>query len=126
GAGEPLAVQRERRAAPMGGCRLRDPGRHRGRPDGRLTLPSGAPDQSRAARPRSDGLLWAVFIAIATATQLTFKWAGSSLEEQEFGPAFLGAALAKPSVWLAIAGYLAMFVLWIEILKRAPLSRAYL
>jgi drug/metabolite transporter (DMT)-like permease len=35
------------------------------------------------------------------------------------------AALAKPSVWTAIAGYLTMFVLWIEILRRLPLSRAF-
>ena len=39
---------------------------------------------------------------------------------------FLLSALAKPSVWAAIAGYIAMFVLWIDILKRVPLSRAYL
>jgi len=29
-------------------------------------------------------------------------------------------------VWAAIVGYIAMFVLWIDILKRVPLSRAYL
>jgi drug/metabolite transporter (DMT)-like permease len=86
--------------------------------------PSDAASQATPARPET--LLWAVFIAVATATQLVFKGAGSQLEDQEFGFAFLGAALAKPSVWAAIAGYITMFVLWITILKRTPLSRAYL
>ena len=90
-------------------------------------MAAGSPDaQSPAAPPRSHGTLWALFIAFATATQLTFKWAGSELEDQELGLAFLGAALAKPSVWAAIVGYVGMFVLWIDILKRTPLSRAYL
>ena len=80
----------------------------------------------RPISARSETLLWAVFIAIATATQLTFKWAGSQLGNQDFGLEFLLSALAKPSVWAAIAGYIAMFVLWIDILKRVPLSRAYL
>ena len=86
--------------------------------------PSDAASHATPARPET--LLWAVFIAVATATQLVFKWAGSELEDQELGLAFLAAALAKPSVWAAIAGYITMFVLWITILKRTPLSRAYL
>jgi len=65
-------------------------------------------------------------VTLATATQLAFKWAGSQLGEQEFGLVFLTSAVAKPSVWVAIGGYTAMFVLWINILQRVPLSRAYL
>jgi drug/metabolite transporter (DMT)-like permease len=73
-----------------------------------------------------EALLWAGFILIATATQLAFKWAGSELQDQDFGLAFLDAAVRKPSVWVAICGYVTMFALWINILKRVPLSRAYL
>ena len=80
---------------------------------------------SRTALPKSEALLWAAFTAFATATQLAFKWAGSELEGQELGLGFIGAALARPSVWTAIAGYVTMFVLWIEILRRIPLSRAF-
>src|SRR5262245_31721150 len=75
---------------------------------------------------RSEALLWLIFVTLATATQLAFKWAGSELGDQELGLAFLTDALAKPSVWVAIAGYAAMFALWINILRRVPLSRAYL
>jgi drug/metabolite transporter (DMT)-like permease len=84
-----------------------------------------SPTPARSPR-RSEALLWLVFVALATATQLAFKWAGSELEDQELGLAFLTNALGKPSVWVAIAGYAAMFALWINILRRVPLSRAYL
>ena len=86
----------------------------------------GTPTSAPQAPGRSDVLLWLVFVTLATATQLAFKWAGSELGDQELGVAFLADALAKPSVWVAIAGYAAMFALWINILRRVPLSRAYL
>jgi drug/metabolite transporter (DMT)-like permease len=84
-----------------------------------------SPTPARSPR-RSEALLWLIFVALATATQLAFKWAGSELEDQELRLAFLANALGKPSVWVAIAGYAAMFALWINILRRVPLSRAYL
>jgi drug/metabolite transporter (DMT)-like permease len=83
------------------------------------------PDDGLRGVPRSETLLWTIFIAFATATQLAFKWAGSDLEGQEFGLGFVVAALAKPSVWTAIVGYATMFMLWINILRRVPLSRAF-
>ena len=86
----------------------------------------GTPTAAPRAPGRSEVLLWLVFVTLATATQLAFKWAGSELGDQELGVAFLADALAKPSVWVAIAGYAAMFALWINILRRVPLSRAYL
>jgi drug/metabolite transporter (DMT)-like permease len=90
-------------------------------------LSSDRSDAARfALRGRSEALLWSLFIVLATATQLAFKWAGSELEGQDFGLAFIGAALVKRSVWMAILGYVSMFVLWINILKHAPLSRAFL
>ena len=82
-------------------------------------------DDALRAVPRSETLLWTLFITIATATQLAFKWAGSNLEGREFGLRFVGAALATPSVWTAIVGYVTMFTMWINILRRVPLSRAF-
>jgi hypothetical protein len=82
-------------------------------------------DDALRVVPRSETLLWTVFITLATATQLAFKWAGSDLEGQEFGLRFVGAALARPSVWTAIVGYVTMFTMWINILRRVPLSRAF-
>jgi drug/metabolite transporter (DMT)-like permease len=83
-------------------------------------------DVVRPIAGRSEALLWAIFITVATATQLAFKWAGSELEGQDFGLDFIGVAVLKPSVWAAIVGYVVMFALWINILKWVPLSRAYL
>jgi drug/metabolite transporter (DMT)-like permease len=89
-------------------------------------MSSDTPTAAPRAPRHSEALLWLIFVTLATATQLAFKWAGSELGDQELGLAFLTDALAKPSVWVAIAGYVAMFALWINILRRAPLSRAYL
>jgi len=86
--------------------------------------PHAAPP--RALQPRSEALIWTMFVALATATQLAFKWAGSELGEEDLGFGFLIAALAKPAVWVAIAGYVAMFALWINILQYVALARAYL
>jgi drug/metabolite transporter (DMT)-like permease len=84
------------------------------------------PTMAPRAPHRAEVLLWLIFVALATATQLAFKWAGSELGDQELGVAFLMSALAKPSVWVAIGGYATMFALWINILRRVPLSRAYI
>jgi drug/metabolite transporter (DMT)-like permease len=86
-------------------------------------MPSGS--TTPLTLPRAEGLLWVIFVTLATATQLAFKWAGTELGDQDFGLTFLAGALSKPSVWVAVTGYLAMFALWINILRRAPLSRAY-
>jgi len=88
-------------------------------------MSSGTPEAPRA-RLRSEAPLWIGFVALATATQLAFKRAGSELGDRDLGVDFLTEALTKPSVWVAIVGYVAMFALWIKILRRVPLSRAYL
>lgn len=87
---------------------------------------SGTPDTAPQTKPRSEALLWISFVALATATQLAFKRAGSELGDRDFGLDFLTEALAKPGVWLAIVGYVGMFAMWIKILQWVPLSRAYL
>ena len=70
-------------------------------------------------------LLWGSFLAANTLTQLAFKVGGKSLEGLDFGPQFLARAIGLPSVWLAITGYIAVFVLWILILQDMALSRAF-
>ena len=71
-------------------------------------------------------VLWVLFIGLSAATQLAFKAAGDGLDGVEFDSHFVDVAMSHPSVWLAIAGYIVVFVVWIAILKTAPLSRAFL
>lgn len=70
--------------------------------------------------------LWIAFIALSAATQLAFKSAGDKLDNVEFGPRFVELATREPAVWIAIAGYIAVFLVWIAILKSTPLARAFL
>lgn len=54
--------------------------------------------------------LWALFLGLATLTQIAFKW---------------GALLRSPAVGLAVLGYIVMFVVWMHILQRTSLARAF-
>ena len=70
--------------------------------------------------------LWLVFVALGTATQLAFKLASKPLENVEFGLEWLRVATSTPTFAVAVGCYLAQFALWIVILQRTPLSRAFL
>lgn len=69
--------------------------------------------------------LWVVFLTLATLTQLAFKWGGTELAGIEFGGAWFEAMLRSPAVGIAVVGYIAMFVLWLVILQRTELNRAF-
>jgi drug/metabolite transporter (DMT)-like permease len=91
-----------------------------------LQRPNGArPNTDGATSRLSTRLLWAVFIALSTGTQLAFKWAGNQLAGVELGWRWAAAALTTPAVGLAAAGYIALFVLWLLILQRTDLTKAF-
>ena len=71
-------------------------------------------------------LLWLLFVSLGTGTQLGFKLASRRLENIEFGPEGLKLACGSPALGLAIACYGATFALWIVILQRTQLSKAFL
>ncbi len=69
--------------------------------------------------------LWLGFLIVGSATQLLFKLASEPLANVEFGPLWLWAALHSPVFALAVGSYLATFALWIVILQRTALSKAF-
>ncbi|MBN9451531.1 MAG: EamA family transporter [Bosea sp.] len=85
---------------------------------------SDVPAVTPVSRMRQ-ALIWIAFIALDTGTQLAFKWGADSLGDLDFGPAMLARAVAHPGVWLAILGYVGIFVAWMAILRDMPLSRAF-
>jgi drug/metabolite transporter (DMT)-like permease len=72
-----------------------------------------------------DALQWVLFLGLGTLTQLAFKWGGTELEGLEFGQQWFDTMSRSPAVGIAIAGYIAMFVVWLVILQRTELSRAF-
>jgi drug/metabolite transporter (DMT)-like permease len=70
-------------------------------------------------------LLWVALLGVETFTQLAFKAGSEKLDGGRFDWLWVGAALTTPSVWLAIVGYLATFVVWMLILQRMDLSKAF-
>ena len=69
--------------------------------------------------------LWAVFLSLATFTQIAFKWGGTDLETLAFGWEWVGTLLRSPAVGLAVLGYIVMFGVWLHILQRTSLARAF-
>ncbi|MBV8963908.1 MAG: EamA family transporter [Hyphomicrobiales bacterium] len=70
-------------------------------------------------------LFWSVFLTLDTATQLAFKTASEHVEGMSFGWGFLQTALMTPAFWLAILCYIATFIVWMAVLTRMDLSRAF-
>ncbi len=58
--------------------------------------------------PARDLVLWGLFFAVDTVTQLAFKAGGNRLEGLDFGREWLRVAFESPVVWLAIGGILAL------------------
>ena len=68
---------------------------------------------------------WLLFIAIETATQVTFKYAGGTLDDSSgLGQMALRAA-HTPLVLLGFALYFLGFLIWLTILKDIDLGRAF-
>lgn len=88
---------------------------------------SAAPAPVLAPAPAPAGWrLWTLFLGLATFTQLAFKWGGSDLEKLDFGAEWFAALARSPAVACAILGYIVMFGVWLHILQRTSLSRAFM
>ena len=70
--------------------------------------------------------LWLLFLGLATFTQLAFKWGGTDLEKLDFGAEWFDALVRSPAVGCAILGYIVMFGVWLHILQRTSLARAFM
>ena len=66
-----------------------------------------------------------LFLGLATFTQIAFKWGGGDLEKLDFGAEWFRTLLRSPAVGLAILGYIVMFVVWMHILQRTSLAKAF-
>jgi drug/metabolite transporter (DMT)-like permease len=90
-----------------------------------MTVRSGGEVKSDSDMRMPAWALWSAFIALSTATQLAFKWAGTKLEAVPYGIGWALVAVTTPAVYVAVAGYIALFALWVLILQRTDLTRAF-
>lgn len=70
-------------------------------------------------------LLWLVIPWLNTAYQICVKLAAAHLPEESGTVAWLLAAAAEPWLWLAVLSEIASFVVWMQILSRQDLSKAF-
>ncbi len=77
------------------------------------------------ARKNAPFGLWALFVGLDTGAQLAFKAGAASLEGLDIGPAWLLTVLTTPMILVAIVSYFLTFLVWMIILQRTDLSRAF-
>lgn len=65
------------------------------------------------------------FLGADTFTQLAFKLAAEVVGDEPIGPTFLRIAACSPTVWIAAGLYFLTYILWMLVLQRTPLSRAF-
>lgn len=82
------------------------------------------------APPKAHGLRlalggWLLFIAVETATQIAFKYAGATLDDRSGLGHLIAHALTTPVVLLGFGLYFCGFLIWLTILKTIDLGRAF-
>ena len=68
---------------------------------------------------------WLLFIAVETATQVAFKYAGATLDDRHGLAGLVLHGLQTPVVLLGFGLYFCGFLVWLTILKDIDLGRAF-
>jgi drug/metabolite transporter (DMT)-like permease len=68
---------------------------------------------------------WILLLVVETLGQVALKSAGARVGAFELNPHSILAALSTPWLWLGLACYLGQFAIWMRILERSTLSRAF-
>ena len=68
---------------------------------------------------------WLLFVAVETAIQVAFKYAGATLDDRAGLAHLVAHALATPVVLLGFGLYFCGFLIWLTILKEVDLGRAF-
>lgn len=66
-----------------------------------------------------------LLIAVDTYVQIGFKFAGNNIGEPTLDAAWMSRVLAEPLLLTVLAGYGAAFIIYMTILKYAPVGPAY-
>lgn len=70
-------------------------------------------------------LLWAAYLALDTGSQLAFKWASGTVGAGALDLGWFTRAVTAPSLWTGVACYVGTLVIWMRVLARMDLSRAF-
>ena len=87
--------------------------------------PAAHETRTRAARLSPLLLAWIVLLAVETLGQVALKFAGMHVGALELNRHSILTALSTLWLWLGLACYLGQFVLWMRILEKSALSRAF-
>lgn len=68
---------------------------------------------------------WVAFLACAALSQIAFKYAGQHTGEFEWSARWFALALGSAWLWVSVASHIGEFVLWMTILSKSALSKAF-
>ena len=88
-------------------------------------VPAAKENRTRTNRLSPLLLAWALLLAVETLGQVSLKFAGTRVGALEPNLHSILAAASTPWLWLGLACYLGQFVLWMRILEKSHLSRAF-
>ena len=93
-------------------------------------LPPGDAPAANATTTRTGSLsplllAWIGLLAVETLGQVSLKFAGTRVGVLEPNLHSILAAVSTPWLWLGLACYLGQFALWMRILEKSHLSRAF-
>ena len=88
-------------------------------------VPAANEPRVRANRLSPLLLAWVLLLAVETLGQVSLKFAGARVGAFELNRHSIFAALSTPWLWLGLACYLGQFVIWMRILEKSRLSRAF-
>ncbi|HKV65075.1 MAG TPA: hypothetical protein VJN66_01700 [Rhodanobacteraceae bacterium] len=88
-------------------------------------VPAANETRVRANRLSPLLLAWVLLLAVETLGQVSLKFAGARVGAFELNRHSILAALSTPWLWLGLACYLGQFVIWMRILEKSRLSRAF-
>jgi len=91
-----------------------------------MSMPIANATAPVAQRPRRMlATAWLAMVAIEILTQLALKFAGRQTGRFDFSAHAFALAIASGWLWVALAGYCAIFLVWMLILGQSELSRAF-
>ena len=79
----------------------------------------------RSTMTRHDVALWAAYLVLDTGSQLSFKWAADTAGPTAIDIQWAWRALGAPGLWIGIACYVGTLLVWLRVLARTDLSRAF-
>jgi drug/metabolite transporter (DMT)-like permease len=74
---------------------------------------------------QQNAVLWLAYLMLDTGSQLAFKWAAEATGSSAIDLQWFARMIATPGLWIGITCYVGTLFVWLKVLERMDLSRAF-